>query len=176
MKKFLLTGLIALVFSTALIAIYHFYAASTPKIGYVESDKLLAEYNQTQIAAKEIERNTTQLRNRFDTLKMEFDKMQQHFTDKLASFSAEERTKQEALMGQKQAELGRYYDSMSEEIKKLDETATQKLLKKIDRVVKKYGKENNYQFILGATQNGNIVYAENATNLTNAILQELNKK
>ena len=149
--------------------------SNSTKLGYVESDRLLVEFNETKGAAIEVEESTKELRLRFDTLKFEFEQLQNTFTEKLNSYTQEERDKTEQLLSKKQSDLNKYYQLLTNKIQEEDQKVTKELLKKIDKVVKAYGKKHDYEIIFGATSNGNIVYAKKTINLTDEIIQELNK-
>ena len=145
------------------------------KVGYVESDRLLAEYDKTQIAAKDIEKNTAEIRGQFDTLKAAFEQMQEEFTKKMDVYSETERSQAELNLNRKQGDLQKYYEILTNKIQEEDQNVTKVLLKEIDKVVKAYGEKNNYEMIFGATSTGNVVYAKEATNLTDEIIQLLNE-
>lgn len=158
----------------SLIFSFLFYSCQSEKTGYVESDRLLIEYNKTSTAAKEIEKSTELLRNRFDTLQVELENLQKKFTKDLGSFSESERQYKEQEINRKQADVQRYYQNMSEEIRKQDAEVTRKLLKEISEVVKSYGEKHGYDYIYGATTSGNIVYAKPTKDLTDDIIKILN--
>jgi hypothetical protein len=46
----------------------------------------------------------------------------------------------------------------------------QEILAEINTYIKQYGKEKGYDFILGATDNGNIVYAAEGKDITDDVL------
>lgn len=148
---------------------------NSDKLGYVESDRLLSEFKETKVAVKDLEKNTEQMRNRFDTLRTELEQLQNNFTEKLGGLSVAEREQKKGEINRKRAEVDRYYQMMSEKIREKDEEITADLLVKINKVVKNYGEEHGYTFIFGATTTGNIVFADEAKNLTDEIIKELNK-
>ena len=49
------------------------------------------------------------------------------------------------------------------------------IVKKIKDYVKDYGKDNNYTYIFGSNESANIMYAEEGLDITQDILEELNK-
>jgi len=145
------------------------------KLAYVESDRLLIEYKETKIAAEEVKKNTELVRNQFDTLRTELEQLQKEFQEKIGGLSQDERREVEFNLNRKQDEVNRYYNIMSEKIKEEDEKATAEVLKKINKVVQEYGKKKGYTYIFGATKQGNIVFAKDAQNITDEIIDVLNE-
>lgn len=147
----------------------------TSKLGYVESDRLLVEFNETKIEGKKIEQNTEQLRMRFDTLRSELESLEKEFKTNLDKYTVKEREVAENNVNRKKSDVDKYYSILMQKIKEEDKKVTTELLKKIDKVVKAYGEKNNYDIIFGANSNGNLVYAKKSKNLTDEIIKELNK-
>ena len=57
-----------------------------------------------------------------------------------------------------------------------DSEMTKSILNQIDSYILEYGKKNNYKYLFGVTDNGNILYADEADDITDIILEELNNK
>jgi outer membrane protein len=59
--------------------------------------------------------------------------------------------------------------------KEEEQKMTQTVLNEVNDYLKEYGEKHNYTFILGATGVGNIVYAKKSRDITEEILNGLNK-
>ena len=48
-----------------------------------------------------------------------------------------------------------------------------KLSTEVNNLIKEYGRDNNYQLILGANGNGTLAYADNGMDITNLLIEYL---
>lgn len=51
-----------------------------------------------------------------------------------------------------------------------------KIFKQINSYIKEYGRENDYDYIFGATSSGNIMYADTLNDISKEITEYINKK
>jgi len=58
----------------------------------------------------------------------------------------------------------------------LSERYTQQIWKQINAYVNDYGKENDYEMIFGANGSGSLMYAREAVNVTDEVLEYINKR
>jgi outer membrane protein len=143
-------------------------------IVYVDSLKLLSQYKGTIAARAEYEKKTLVWKANIDTLTTELnDQINQYQKDK-PKLSAREKKLTEDLIGSKQQQLENYKGAISENATKEDQAITSQVFKEISDFLKKYGENHGYDYILGATNIGNVMYARNGKNITEDILKELN--
>ena len=64
--------------------------------------------------------------------------------------------------------------AIQKQIKEEDKKATQTVINDINDYVKAYGKKQGHQIIFGASGSGNIMYANEASDLTQDVLEGLN--
>ncbi|NJN25203.1 MAG: hypothetical protein HC819_04100 [Cyclobacteriaceae bacterium] len=57
-----------------------------------------------------------------------------------------------------------------------DQEMTSNVVLDVNAFLKEYGEDHGYKIIFGATEAGNIVYAEEAIDLTEEVLDLMNKK
>ncbi|PJJ59574.1 outer membrane OmpH-like protein [Hymenobacter chitinivorans DSM 11115] len=76
----------------------------------------------------------------------------------------------------REQELLRYRDAIQQQAQQEDQRLAKGVMEEVNAYIKQYGKEKGYRFILGATNQGNIVYAAEGTDLTDEILEGLNKQ
>jgi outer membrane protein len=51
-----------------------------------------------------------------------------------------------------------------------------KIISQLNSYVKEFGKKNNYTMILGATNDGNVMYADTSLNISKEIIEFINNK
>jgi outer membrane protein len=73
-----------------------------------------------------------------------------------------------------------HYDSKVQqfrnEYQQLSEKYTADIWKRINGYITDFGKEKNYSFIFGATGEGNLMFADEANNLTDEVIAYINKR
>jgi len=79
------------------------------------------------------------------------------------------------LIRTKQKQLMDYQRAMNEKAAQEDNTMTGQVLEQVNAYVKKYGEDKGYQIIMAATDYGNVAYADESLNVTDEVLEGLNK-
>jgi len=81
-----------------------------------------------------------------------------------------------ATRAAKEQQLLRYREAIEQQAQRENQRLTQAVLAEINAYLKQYGKQQGYTFILGATETGNIVYAADEADITEAVLKGLNEQ
>ena len=81
-----------------------------------------------------------------------------------------------ATRAAKEQQLLHYREAVQQQAQQENQRLTQAVLAEINTYIKRYGKQHDYTFILGATVSGNIVYADDEANITDDVLNGLNKQ
>lgn len=76
----------------------------------------------------------------------------------------------------KEQQFQQYRQAIQQKARAEEARVNQEILAEINAYIKQYGKEKGYDFILGATENGNIVYAAEGKDITDDVLVGLNKQ
>jgi outer membrane protein len=150
------------------------YFFKKERIVYVDSLKLLSQYKGTLAAKAEYERKVAVWQSNIDTLTAELSNTILRFGKDKGKLSAREKTLTEELIASKQQQLDNYKSAISQNASKEDQEVTTKVYKEINDFLKEYGERHGYDYILGATNMGNVVYAQKAANITDEVIKELN--
>lgn len=145
-------------------------------IVYVDAVKLLNGYKGMEAARRELEARTGTLRANLDTLKTELEGRIKEYEATQAKLTAKEKALMEELIETKQEQFVNYQNVVSERLQKEDQELTAKVLGRVNDYIKEYGEDHGYEIIMAATQYGNIVYAEKGKDITDNILEGLNKE
>lgn len=94
----------------------------------------------------------------------------------LDSLSAEMAALPPAQAKAKEQQFQQYRQAIQQKARAEEARVNQEILAEINAYIKQYGKEKGYDFILGATDNGNIVYAAEGKDITDDVLVGLNKQ
>jgi len=159
-----------------LIVVIALQFAKKEAIVYVDSVKLVNGYKGMQAARKEFELKAAAWKANLDTLKNELEGKIKEYELTRAKLSVKEKALTEELLQTKQEQFINYQNIISEKIQKEDQELTTKVLGKVNDYITKYGEAKGYAIIMAATQYGNIVYAEKGMDITEQVLEGLNKE
>ncbi|WP_420574988.1 OmpH family outer membrane protein [Kordia sp.] len=171
MKKTpLILSVIALVLSS--IAIWK--GLSKEEQVYVDVNKLVEGYERTKIVRTDFQEKAKTLNANIDSLISGWQNELKSYEKERASMTKKEKELKQQLLSGKQQQITNYQQTIQKQIKEEDQKATQTVINDINDYVKAYGKEKGYKIILGASGAGNIMYADEGTDLTTKVLEGLN--
>ncbi|MEN7551263.1 OmpH family outer membrane protein [Rapidithrix thailandica] len=174
MKKSLqLILIIILLVSNAVL--YFLYFSTSQKMAYVDSNQLLNGYQGMIDARAAYQQKTVTWQANIDTLTQEIHKKLQDYEKNVARMSKKEKELSQELLKTKQQQLGQYQEAIRQKAQAEDQKLTESVINEVNAYLAEYGKKQNYQIILAATNAGNIVYAEEMLNITEEVLKGLNK-
>lgn len=90
--------------------------------------------------------------------------------------TVKERDLTRQLLQNKQQQLADYQKATQENAANEDGKMTKQVIDEVNQYIKNYGQQNGLRIILAATEYGNIAYAEDGIDITEEILDGLNKK
>lgn len=175
-RNFFLGGLMKRFVFLLLICLFSikFYAE---KIGYIDSKRIFQEYKGLNDINKEVEKELSEWKRKINILQQEIDSLERVYNEQKQMLSEE-------LSSRKQKEINDKKDSLNKFIKEIygeggkSSTINQQMLKpvvdKINSIIKKIGDEEGFTIILDFAD-GNILYAKKEIDLTDRVIEELNK-
>ena len=150
-------------------------AADGVKVGFIYSEQIMVEYQEAIDAMKKLEAEATELQNVYKEMQAEYQTMIEDYEKrKLVSSDAWKKAKQQAIV-QKEQQLQSYqleHFGQSGSIYQKEEAYLGPVLDKINETLKKIGEEEGYSFVFDASK-GTIVFADEALDLTDKVLEEL---
>lgn len=170
MKKALLPILFLTILSAGIVR-------AEMKIGYIDSEKILTEYEESKDALAKLEAENKRLQKEYQDLQVRYQTLADEFDKK--KFVATESWKQ-----QKQQEIENLAMEIQNyqvekfgpqgEIYTKEAELMSPVLDKINNILKKVGNEGGYDYILDTAQRS-IVFADPKHDLTSVVLYELSK-
>lgn len=142
---------------------------------YVDVNKLLEGYKRTKVEREAFKKKSETLKANADSLISGWQKELQEYEKERASLSKKELELKQQVLANKQQQINNYQQVIQKQIQEEDQKATQTVINDINEYVKEYGKNNGYKIILGASGSGNIMYADDSADLTDKVLEGLNK-
>ena len=142
-------------------------------IAYVETSVLIEGYEGTKVARKQFEEKSKVWQANTDTLMAQWKNELKAYEKERVNMSEKEIKLKEELLSNKQQQLAQYQEAMKRKAQEEDQNMTSTVMNDINDYLKEYGKKTGYTYILGAN-GGNIVYANEAENITEVVLNGLN--
>lgn len=90
--------------------------------------------------------------------------------------SVKERELSRELIKTKQKQLADYQQALSTQAQQEDARMTGEVVGEINAYLKKYGERKGYTIVMAATEYGNIAYADEHLDITEEVLEGLNKE
>jgi outer membrane protein len=153
--------------------------SSNMKIAYVEIDSLLANYNfckdLNELMIKKEENIRTTLNEKGKKLDADAKEFQRKYENN--GFASQDRAQQEYQRIQKQqADLQALQEKLSNELANENQQNSLQLRDSINSFLKEYNKDKGYDLIISNTGFDNLLYANPAYNITQEIIDGLNKR
>ncbi len=174
MKNSIQTSLLIVVLAlSAFLTFEHFSAKK--EVVYIDVNELMSEYMGMKSAQKEFEASSKQWQSNVDTLISQFTDELKSYEKERSKMSKKERELKEEILRTKQQQVSNYQEAMKRKADDEEQKLNQKIYNEVNQYIKGFGKQHGYEMILGANGAGNILYAEEYTNITATVIEGLNK-
>jgi len=153
-------------------------SAQNVKLGYIDSQRILAEFKEAQDAQKKLDEIVAQWRQEREQLQKQLQDMQEQYQKQSLLLSEERKREREQEIQQLYQRLMEYdnqkFGAQGEVYKKQQELF-EPVYQKIRQAIEKVGKEGGYSYIFDIA-GGLIVYkSDDQPDLTDQVLEQLNK-
>ncbi len=146
------------------------------KVVYVDSSKLLNNYKGMQAARASYQQKANAWKANIDTLASEVQQQIFKYEKESVKMTAKERQLSQELIRNKQKQFADYQQAMNTQAQQEDAKMTSDVVTQINAYLKKYGESKGYKVILAATEYGNLAYADEGLDITDEVLEGLNKE
>jgi len=153
------------------------FAFAEIKIGYVDSNEIMNNFDEVRQVQADLEKEQRRLESEFNELVYSLDSLKQDFDRQRLLMSDTRRNEKENEILNKEKSVQKFQlDKFGPEgeIYKTQNQLLKPVLAKIDDAIQKVGSERGYDFILDA-MSGALLYALDSHNLTEDVMDELAK-
>lgn len=197
-RKLSYTTIINLVLFLGLIVLYALYFAGignkgakdevsnlaekveqgTASIAFISSDSLMANYELAKKMREEFDEEQTKMENDLSRRQRNFQSEVEKFQRDIqaGSISMELAQAKEQELMQVQQEIYQLNESFSSSLMQKELEMNNELLEKITEFLARYNEEHGYDYILGLSRGGGILYAKEQHDITVDVLEKLNKE
>jgi outer membrane protein len=148
------------------------------KMGFISSEEIFERYQGTKEAQEKFNKEVAAWEQEASERQKEIREMKDQLEKQSLLLSSERKTEIEEKLKQKMVEYQQFlqekFGQQGDAIKK-NEELTKPIIGRINKIIEKIAKEENYDFIFD-TRAGGVVYAKKAYNLTDRVLNQLNKQ
>ncbi|MDQ3102136.1 MAG: OmpH family outer membrane protein [Bacteroidota bacterium] len=166
---------IVLILVTGNIAISIWQAQSMPTVVYVRSNDLVYGYFGMKEAKSVFEEKQKQWRAELDTLGADLERTVAKANDMHRSGRMEELEELKPILHRQQNDMARYREAIEKRSNEEEERILSGVLAQVNGFVEQYSKTHDFDLVLGTTDAGSLLYAEEAMDVTEDLLVELNK-
>jgi outer membrane protein len=149
--------------------------AQTLKVGFMDSDRIFAEYPKTKEVQEAFNREVQDLSKAARDKKVEIDELQRKLDQQSPMLSDAKKDEQNQLLQKKIGEYEAFVQANwgpSGKISKLNEEYLRPIVDRVHNIVTIIGTEDGYSLILDAAD-GNIVFGDKQLDLTDRVLSLL---
>ena len=173
MRIKMITALVLVVFIVPITSIS--LLAQDGKIGYIDSIKIFAEYQETQDAERVYRQEVDQWTAQKQRMEQDIVKLRDELQAQSLMLSEEKKKEKKLELDRKMAEYQQFMDETFGDdgvAARRNKELTQPIVEKINLILEDLGKEQGYSIIFDVA-NANIVYANKALDLTDVVLGKL---
>jgi len=152
--------------------------AADLKIGFIDSDRIFAEYQKTQEAQEAFNREVKELSKTAKEKKTEIDELQRKLDQQGPMLSEAKRDEQNREIQRKMSEYESFVQTNwgpGGRISKLNEEYLRPIVDRVHGIVAEFGTDEGFSLILDAAD-GNIVFGDKALDLTDRVLVALREE
>lgn len=147
------------------------------KFGYINSDKVLAEYSEAKKAKEQLAKWNKEMEAKAATMEKEIQALEEEIKNMSVMVSEEKKNEKMAEGQKKLQEYYQYKDKVwgqTGDFYKKNNELMQPIIDKINLVIKQISEQEKYDFVCDANT-GTLLYSKPEYEMTEKILKELNK-
>ncbi|MFQ5905350.1 MAG: OmpH family outer membrane protein [bacterium] len=148
------------------------------KIGYISSARVFREYVGAADVQKQFKKDVEEWRQKAQDMKAEIDKLSQELKSQALMLSEEAKERKRSELEQKRREYERFITDIwgpDGKAARREIELTKPLVNKMDKILEKLAAEEEFDLILDIDE-ASIVYSKEGLDLTDRVLEELNKE
>ena len=148
------------------------------KLGYIDTVKIFAQFKETVDAEAVYKKEVDAWKKKASDMEADLAKMREELQSQSLMLSEEKQAEKKLQFDQKMKDYNQFMSDVfgdNGQAAKRNKELTQPIVEKINAVIAKIAEADGYTIVFDAAQ-GNIVYAKKALDLTDRVMQELEKE
>lgn len=147
------------------------------KLGYIDSEQIIARYEAAKDAKKQLDEEIAKFQAQADSLRQEYEQAQDEYKSQELTLSPEGKRAKQAEVDQRKKRYDGFVDQVYREGGKIDQKNQEliaPIVEKINESVSKLAADAGFSLVLDASK-AEVVYAEPGMDLTEQVVTELNQ-
>jgi outer membrane protein len=140
------------------------------RVGYVDLQRILAKSQAGVQAREQLEKDKAGMQKQVDSQKNDLDRLRDELEKKGQLLSADARRDKQELLERRVRDVRRLVDDLEKELQKKEQGLLAKVLREVEGVVAKVGKEKGYLMIVERRQGG-LIYGAPEADVTEDIIK-----
>ena len=152
-------------------------AQTTIRIGFVDSQRIFAEYKAAQEAQERFAREIQSWRTEADDRRKQVDALRNELKDQDPLLSEAKRLEKESALQKAVSDYDRFVQDFwgpNGKVQRLNDEMTREVISKVRDAVELLANRQSYDLVLDAAD-GNVIFGVKSLDLTQQVLDELNK-
>lgn len=166
-----------IILSLVAVAVLAAEASAEAKIGYIDSYRIRKDFKEFSEAQAKFDKEVTTWQAELDSMRQELEVLAEEYQRQRLILSEQAKKDKEQKLRAAEQEFQQATNSIfgpDGRAERENAELVKPILDKINAVLEKLAVENNYDYIFDSV-NGNIAYAKKEFDLTDQVLEELNR-
>jgi len=142
-----------------------------PSVAYIDSARLMQQYDGAIAVRQQLQERQREWRGNVQTLRAETSALGEQLTQ--ASLSPKDIQATRDSLQASQRRLARYRRAVEQKAQSMQKDLMQPVYDQLNADIRRFGNEEGYDLIFGTVSGGNILYAKEATDITDAFLASI---
>lgn len=147
--------------------------AAEVKLGYIDLKEVIAKSEPGKKAMAELKKKFDGMKQNLDKQKKELDALQANLQKQSLVLSQEAKLDKELEFKRKVRDFQDLYQNYQVRMKQDEQRLSEPILRELVTIIKNYGKKHNYTMLFDSNNSG-LIYADEAIDLSDKIIFELN--
>ncbi len=145
-------------------------------VAYVNTDTVLSKYELFKKMSKDLEEKQKKAEQNLKSRADGFQREVQEFQSTVNNLTINQAKALEESLRQKQQNLMVYEQTLTQQLMQESNEMNEQLYVKLSEFLEKYGKENELKLVVAYTNRGDVLYANDALDITDIVIEGLNKE
>jgi len=150
-------------------------SGAIPRIAYVNSDTLLANYKFFQTKREELEKKAEDLQKEYENRARGLQNEIATFQQNAGGMTMNQARAVEEDLRKKQQNLMQYQQNLSNQLLQEETKVNDDLYDRVSDFLEDYGKNRDFKLVLTYTKNSGVLYADDSLDITQQVVQGLNQ-
>lgn len=143
---------------------------------YVNTDSLFEGFVMYEDMQEELVAEQLRMKNRYQGRYTALEKEYNDLRERAPYMTQTQGEEAQKVLMAKQQDLMKMEEKMTQDLAKMEQDMVKKIKASLTAYLEEYQAEKNYQFVLGKSEIGGVLYAADDLDITDMVLEGLNKK